>query len=165
MIVSNDEDDFQFVYDFYGAEIANKVLSVEYFLVAIVVSFDLLTAQDLMIVNSKPSPCVSFADELSHERRLDDRPNSLLTDTPSNACSYSEIISKWVTNLSIHTIYPVKVLAWKKWKFINNVPIWLRYRALYKTRKSWKENCLIKDFSFVEWYRTPIFFSYMQKKS
>lgn len=45
-------------------------------------------------------PNVSFADELStfeitrSAAAVEDRPNSVVTDSPSNACSYSEVISK-----------------------------------------------------------------------
>lgn len=49
----------------------------------------------VMILNSKSSaPCVSFADDLTTNHDKDERPNSVITDTPSNACSYSDIISK-----------------------------------------------------------------------
>lgn len=48
-----------------------------------------------MILNPRSSPCVSFADELSPSRKHEERPSSVLTDTPSNACSYSEMISKY----------------------------------------------------------------------
>jgi len=48
-----------------------------------------------MILNSKSSaPCVSFADDITRKHAKDERPNSVLTDTPSNACSYSDILSK-----------------------------------------------------------------------